>query len=293
MFWVPERECPPGSRIRRGGWRPACKAEAVSVRLPVACRRQVATGDINGDHVPDIIVGPRRPRHPAGQDHRWNQAGPHSRQRRVPRLACWPASFAFGRSSTAGVFVAARRRQRRRLAEIIVGLGKGGSTVKIIDGSKLGLLGQRAGSRPGDGLDCSRHIRRTQRRRQRRRRRRQSRRPGGHHPGTSAGQTADPRRRWRQDRPGRCVAGKSVRPHSWGASSPIRRPFTVGDFVAAGDVNGDGSADVIVGPATGRQAVRQSSMASNSVTSAPAARSAMPRCSLQLVPVRREVCRRR
>jgi streptogramin lyase len=136
----------------------------------------VAVGDINGDGVPDIIVG-------AGAG-----AGPHVKVFEGSDGSLLASFFAFAPGYLGGISVASADVNNDGKADVIVGAGAGSSHVKVIDGTKLVQV-------------------------------------------LANGQIAD-----------------SALLASFFAFAP---GFSGGVSVAAGDVNGDGKADVIVGAGPG------------------------------------------
>jgi hypothetical protein len=177
----------------------------------------VATADVTGDGIPDIITGAG----PGG--------GPHIKVFDGSTGALVYSFMAFAPSFSGGVFVAAGDVNGDSHADIIVGAGPGGGPhVKVFSGANLSLLhsfmaynmafpgGVRvaAGDVTGDGrADVI----------------------------TGAGPGGGPTVEAFDG-----VTGQLVR--SFMAYAPS---FSGGVFVAAGDVDGDGRADIITGPGAG------------------------------------------
>src|SRR5439155_964219 len=87
---------------------------------------RVASGDLNGDGVPDLVVGAGPGGGPAVLVYSGN-----STATQLPRLSSF---FAFSRTFTGGVFVAAGDLTGDGKAEVIVGMGKGGSQAATFNG---------------------------------------------------------------------------------------------------------------------------------------------------------------
>jgi autotransporter-associated beta strand protein len=180
---------------------------------------QVATGDVNGDGIDDIITGAG----PGG--------GPHVKVFSGANLALLDSFFAYGTNFTGGVFVAAGDVNRDGFADIVTGAGpSGGPHVEVFSGRNLALLRSffaygaafNGGVRVGAG-DVN-------------------------HDGfadiiTGAGEGGGPHVE--------VFNGKNLALLQ--SFLAFGSGFTGGVFVAGGDVDGDGFADVVVGQGPGSQ----------------------------------------
>jgi uncharacterized repeat protein (TIGR01451 family) len=91
---------------------------------------RVAVGDVNGDGVPDIITA-------AGAG-----GGPHVKVFNGTDLSVIASFFAYDAAFTGGVFVAAGDVNGDGVADVVTGAGGGGGPhVKVFDGASLGTLG--------------------------------------------------------------------------------------------------------------------------------------------------------
>jgi hypothetical protein len=194
---------------------------------------RVATGDVNGDGVDDIITA-------AGPN-----GGPHVRVFDGTTATELASFFAFAPSFTGGVNVAAGDVNGDGLADVIVGSGAGmTATVKAVDATKLGLL-------QGDGqiTDAALLLKLT---------------PYTTFIGGATVAAGDVNGDGKADvitgaGPG---GGPHVEAFS-GANGQILQStfafamnFTGGTFVASADENADGLADIIVGAGGGQPQVK-------------------------------------
>jgi hypothetical protein len=185
---------------------------------------RVATADVNHDGIDDIIVAAG----PGG--------GPHVRVFDGATGVMIQEFMAYGASFTGGVFVAAADVNHDGFADIITGAGAGGGPhVKVFDGKTGALLASFMAYNPGftGGVTVA----------------------GGDVNGdgfadvvTGAG----------------AGGGPNVRVFDGANTSFLLRDFMAyspgfggGVNVAAGDVNGDGKADIITGAGSGRQPARR------------------------------------
>jgi hypothetical protein len=180
---------------------------------------QVATGDVNGDGIDDIITGAG----PGG--------GPHVKVFSGANLALLDSFFAYGSNFTGGVFVAAGDVNRDGFTDIVTGAGpSGGPHVEVFSGRNLALLRSffaygaafNGGVRVGAG-DVN-------------------------HDGfadiiTGAGEGGGPHVE--------VFNGQNLKLLQ--SFLAFGSGFTGGVFVAGGDVDGDGFADVVVGQGPGSQ----------------------------------------
>lgn len=205
---------------------------------------RVATGDVNGDGFVDVIVAPG-----SGTPQRVKvidgaQLASLPAGAAIPDSALLGNFFAFAPTSSAGVFVAAGDVNGDGKADIIVGQGNSGSTVKVIDGTKLNQVsgqGQIAASALLSVFKA--------------------------YPGFTGGVTVaagDVNGDGKDDViTGPATGKQKVRVRNavnltqvLGSFFAFQQKFTGGVFVAAGDVNGDGKTDVIAGAGAGASRVR-------------------------------------
>ncbi|MFN4257799.1 MAG: autotransporter-associated beta strand repeat-containing protein [Gemmataceae bacterium] len=182
---------------------------------------RVAVGDVTGDGIPDIITAPG-----AG-------GGPHIRVFDGVTGQVVREFFAYAPSFTGGVFVAVGDVNGDGVADIITAPGAGGGPhVKVFDGVTNAVIGSffayapsftggvtvAAGDVTGNGM--AEVI-------------------------TGAGAGGGPHVRTFNGMTGAQIA------HPLGSFFAYHSSFTGGVFVAAGDINGDGRADIVTGPGAG------------------------------------------
>jgi len=187
---------------------------------------RVATGDINLDGVPDIITAPG----PGG--------GPHIKVINGVTGDLLPGTigqfFAFDPAFTGGVFVAAGDVNGDGFKDVIVApdIG-GGPEVRVISGANAAVLADffAYGTGFGGGVRIATAD---------------FNRDGVYEIVTAAGPGGGPHVKIFDSTGALFVSG--ITPNSFFAYSP---GFTGGVFVAAGDVNGDGTPDIITGAGAG------------------------------------------